>query len=243
MAAPKDHIPATTGSDAPVSTAEDISRFLGKVKAAPPVHREPGRRGRLIFAMDATLSRQPTWDQALQIQGEMFAETEAIGGLDVQLVYFRGFDECRASKWASSPKALADLMAGIECRGGSTQIGRVLSHITREAAKDHVTAGVYVGDSMEENADILCQRAGEIGLLGIPIFMFQEGRDFIAVPAYREIARLTRGAYFRFDSTSAKLLRELLAAVAIYAAGGHRALADHARRGPRTAQLLLEQMN
>jgi hypothetical protein len=242
MAAPKDHIPATTGPDAQVSKTEDVSRFLDQVSANPPAHREPGKRGRLIFAMDATLSRQPTWDRALQIQGQMFAETEAIGGLDVQLVYFRGFDECRASKWAGSPKALAGLMAGIECRGGSTQIARILSHIKREAGSGRVSAAVYVGDAMEENIDALCQKAGEIGLLGVPIFMFQEGRDFIAEPAYREIARLTRGAYFRFDSTSAKLLRELLAAVAVYAAGGRQALADHSKRRG-TAQLLLEQMS
>jgi len=192
--------------------------------------------------MDATMSREPTWDRALQIQSQMFVETEAIGGLDVQLVYFRGFDECRASKWANTPTALARLMTGIECRGGSTQIGRVLSHIKREASTGRVSAAVYVGDAMEESIDPLCQKAGEIGLLGVPIFMFQEVQDFVAEPAYRKIERLSRGAFFRFDRASAKLLRELLAAVAVYAAGGRQALADHSRHKGRTAQLLLGQL-
>jgi hypothetical protein len=243
MADPKDHMPTTTGADTAVSTSEDISAFLAKVNAIPRAPRPGGKHGRLVFAMDATMSRQPTWDRALQIQSQMFAETAAIGGLDVQLVYFRGFDECRASKWASTPMALARLMAGIECRGGSTQISRVLTHIRREAKAAQVSAAAFVGDAMEENIDELCQRAGEIGLLGVPLFMFQEGRDFLAERAYREIARLTRGAYFRFDAGSAKLLRELLAAVAVYAAGGVQALADHSRRSQGTARLLLEQLS
>jgi hypothetical protein len=242
MAAPKDHIPAPAGSDHSISKGEDISEFLAQVNAIPPARREGGQRGRLIFAMDATMSRQPTWDRALHIQSEMFAETAAIGGLDVQLVYFRGFNECRASRWAGNPAALAALMTDVECRGGNTQIARVLTHIKREADRGKVSAAVYVGDAMEENIDGLCQTAGEIGLLGVPVFMFQEGRDAITERAYREIARLTRGAYFRFDSASAKLLRELLAAVAVYAAGGRQALADHSRKAQGTAQLLLKQL-
>jgi len=35
------------------------------------------------------------WDQACRLQGEMFEATTAMGGLDVQLVFYRGFDECR----------------------------------------------------------------------------------------------------------------------------------------------------
>ena len=109
-----------------VSAAEDVSSFLEQVKRMPPAEKRAGERGRLIFAMDATMSRQPTWDRALQIQSEMFIETEKIGGLDVQLIYFRGFNECRASKWVSEPSALARMMTGVDCRGGNTQIGKVL---------------------------------------------------------------------------------------------------------------------
>jgi hypothetical protein len=243
MAAPKDHIPAKAGPDVGISASEDISAFLAKVRAMPPVRRQAGKRGRLIFAMDATLSRQPTWDRALHIQSQMFSETEAIGGLEVQLVYFRGFDECRASKWAGSPTALARLMTGIECRGGNTQISRVLTHIKHEIASGQVSAVVYVGDAMEENPDALCHQAGEIGLLGVPLFMFQEGRDFVAERTYREIALLTRGAYLRLDSDAARILRELLTAVAVYAAGGREALANHAGGSPGAAQLLLEQLS
>ena len=239
----KSNAPANTGNaQAEVSAPEDVSSFLDQVKRMPPAARRSGERGRLIFAMDATMSRQPTWDRALQIQSEMFVETERIGGLDVQLVYFRGFHECRASKWVSEPSALARMMTGVDCRGGTTQIGKVLKHIRRTASESRISAAVYVGDAMEEIVDDLCQIAGEIGLLNVPIFMFQEGNDGVTREAYREIARLTRGAYFRLDASSARQLRELLAAVAVYAAGGRDALADHSKEEGGSARLLLEQL-
>ncbi|MGE0238197.1 MAG: VWA domain-containing protein [Parvibaculaceae bacterium] len=243
MAGAKSTTPVKTGrAHTEVSAAEDVSSFLEQVKRMPPVEKPAGERGRLVFAMDATMSRQPTWDRALQIQSEMFIETEKIGGLDVQLVYFRGFNECRASKWVSEPSALARVMTGVDCRGGNTQIGKVLSHIRRAAAEGRINAAVYVGDAMEENVDHLCRMAGEIGLLNVPLFMFQEGNDGVTREAYREIARLTRGAYFSLDASSARQLRELLAAVAVYAAGGRKALADHSKEKGGTARLLLEQL-
>ena len=239
----KSNAPAKAGNaQAEVSAPEDVSSFLEQVKRMPPAERRPGERGRLIFAMDATMSRQPTWDRALQIQSEMFIETERIGGLDVQLVYFRGFNECRASKWVSEPSALARMMTGVDCRGGNTQIGKVLKHIRRAASEKRISAAVYVGDAMEEEVDRLCQIAGEIGLLNVPLFMFQEGNDGVTREAYREIARLTRGAYFRLDASSARQLRELLAAVAVYAAGGRDALADLSREKGGSARFLLEQL-
>jgi hypothetical protein len=231
--------PATKSS---VSTEQDVRSFLEKVRTMSPVERSTGKRGRLIFAMDATMSRQPTWDRALQIQAEMFLETDKVGGLDVQLVYFRGFRECRASKWVSDASALARLMTAVDCRGGNTQISRVLTHVLEEARRDRVNAVVYVGDALEENLDALCDKAGRIGLLNVPIFMFQEGSDWHVEKAYREIARLTSGAWFRLDESSARMLRDLLSAVAVYAAGGRAALANYSTSGASGARLLLERL-
>lgn len=225
----------------PQQRDEDIDSFLAQVRAMPPV-ASGGARGRLVLAMDATMSRQHSWDTALAIQGDMFAEAGRIGGLDVQLVYFRGAGECRASKWTPDTAALSRLMTGIRCRGGNTQILKVLKHLKTEAAAGRVNACVYIGDAMEENIDHLSAVAGEVGLLGVPVFMFQEGPDANAERGFREIARLTRGAYFRFGRDAAGVLRELLAAVAVYAAGGMKALSDRSARHGGPAKLLLEQM-
>lgn len=223
------------------SSRSEIDAFLKTARSMTST-RAPGTRGRLIFALDATMSRQPTWDRACELQAEMFQETAAIGGLEVQLVYFRGFGECRASRWVDDPRRLAGLMTRIDCRGGMTQIGKVLKHTRDEARRRPVQGLVYIGDAMEESVDALCATAGEIGMLGVPAFMFHEGRDTVAAGAFREVARLTKGAYCSFDSGSAKELRELLSAVAVYAAGGHAALADHGRKRGGQARLLIEQM-
>ena len=117
---------------AAASPRAEIDAFIKRARTlAPPI--EAGKHGRLIFALDATMSRQPTWDTACKLQGEMFREAAAIGGLDVQLVYFRGLNECRASRWVSDGAGLGDLMGRIDCRGGHTQIGKVLSHARAES--------------------------------------------------------------------------------------------------------------
>jgi len=225
----------------PASPRAEIDAFLAKVKTLGPA-TTGGLRGRLVFALDATMSRQPLWDTACKLQGDMFREAAAIGGLDVQLVYYRGLAECRASRFVSQAERLGELMSRIDCRGGHTQIGKVLAHARHESERQKVQALVFVGDAMEEALDDLCAAAGKLGLLGVPTFMFQEGGDPIAEQAFREIARLTRGAYCRFDPGAANQLRELLRAVAAYAAGGLRALADLSARREAGAIKLLQQM-
>lgn len=221
------------------SSGAEVEAFLQRVKSLEPAN-STGSRGRLIFAMDATMSRQPTWDMALGLQDSMFSAVKEVGGLDVQLVYFRGLGESRASPWVRDPDELGRLMTKVSCRGGHTQIGRVLSHARTESNENKVSAMVFVGDCMEENVDDLAALAGELGLLGVPVFLFQEGNDQTAQVAFQELARLTRGAYCRFDAGSAAQLRELLSAVAVYAAGGRKALENHA--GGSGTRALLEQL-
>lgn len=247
--------PASQGSDTPgavtpargaslpaESSDTDVAAFIAKMKTLAPA--TTGDRGRLLFAMDATMSRAPTWDMALSLQGEMFAAVKEVGGLDVQLIYFRGTSECRASKWVSDPDALARLMRSVACQGGLTQIGKVMSHALEESRKRRINAVVYVGDSMEENVDSLCARAGELALLGVPVFVFQEGADETAARAFREVARLTKGAFCRFDPGSARQLRDLLTAVATFAAGGRKALLALGKQSDGAgARLLLQQLN
>jgi hypothetical protein len=233
--------PASRGeTPASASPRAEIDAFLKQVRSLGPAVGAGQQRGRLIFALDATMSRQPLWDTACKLQADMFRETAAIGGLDVQLVYFRGMAECRASRWVSDARQLASLMEKMDCRGGHTQIGKVLAHARRETDQRKVQALVMVGDAMEESIDDLCAAAGALGLLGVPAFVFQEGYDPVAEQAFREIARLSKGAYSRFDPGAAHQLAELLRAVAAYAAGGTKALAN--LKANATAVKLLEQL-
>jgi len=206
-----------------------VDAFLTQVAAMPTLR--PGGRGRLIFAMDATLSRQPTWDQAMQIQGDMFLETAAIGGLDIQLLFFRGHGECFAGKWAADPATLLRQMSSVSCRGGQTQWRKVLDHAIAETRRTKVHALVMVGDVLEEAPDQILARAGDLALTGVPCFIFQEGHEPQSESLFREIARLTKGAWCRFDPASPAELRALLAGVAVYAAGGRSALLAYEDRG------------
>ena len=226
--------PAPAGGD-PVKT------FLRQVARTPPPPPGSGR-GRLVFAMDATASREPSWDRACQVQGQMFLETAALGGLDVQLVYYRGFDECRASRWVDNPGDLVRLMTGVFCLAGQTKIRRVLQHVIRETDQKRVAALVFVGDCFEENLDEVGQIAGQLGLKGVRGFLFQEGHNPEAERAFRHLARLTDGAHCRFDANSPQQLRDLLGAVAAYAAGGRQALADLSQRSSREVRLLASQV-
>jgi hypothetical protein len=231
---PNDQV--TNRGDGAVAKSE-LDRFLAEIKDLASVGG--GARGRLIFALDATASRQPTWDSACQLQAEMFREAGAIGGLEVQLVYYRGLGECRASRWFSDSGELASVMSRIVCHAGHTQIGKVLTHAKKETGLLKVSAMVFVGDALEEEADALFPIADELGRLGVRTFVFQEGDDPEVEQVFRRIAQLTNGAYCRFNSGAAHQLAELLRAVAVFAAGGMPALTA---RGDAGALKLLRQL-
>lgn len=219
------------------SGRSDIDAFLQKV-AATPVQRKAGKRGRLLFAVDATASREPTWDMACQIQSEMFTSTDDLGGLEVQLAFYRGFGEMRITSWLDSSDELIRRMQKVRCLAGRTQIRKLLRHTLKETRQRKVDALVFVGDVVEEDIDELGHQAGELGLVGTPVFVFQEGGEPVSRRAYQQIARLSGGAYCSFDAGSARQLRDLLAAVAVFSAGGRRALADLGKtRGGRALQI------
>ena len=216
-----------------------IDAFLDAARNVPAP--QSGTRGRLIFALDATMSRQPMWDLAQGLQAQMFQAAADLGGLDVQLVYYRGFNECRASAFVSGGQGLAALMSKIDVRSGVSQIVKVLRHAESEARRARIGALVFVGDAFEEKAEAAYAAAGELALAGVKAFMFQEGDDRLAARVFAEIARLTGGVYCAFDAGAADRLKALLRAAAAYAAGGRLALQAQAERDVE-ARLLLQQM-
>ena len=205
------------------SSRTEIDAFLQKVKAIPRP-RQTGKQGRVLVAIDATASREPTWDHASHIQGQMFSATEAMGGIEIKLCYYRGFDEFHHSSWHNSARTLQQDMSAVRCLAGHTQIARVLQQANREP---HLNAVVFIGDAMEEDINELRRLAGQLGLHGIPVFVFHEGHDAIARNAFQEIARLSHGACVPFDLNSADQLRGLLGAVAVFACGGYSALQNY----------------
>jgi hypothetical protein len=211
-------------------------------------------RGRLIFALDATASREAMWDMASQLQSQMFEEAAKIGGLDVQLVHYRGTDEFHHTAWLGDTQALIREMTAIRCASGATKIAQVLRHIRAENLREKVSAAVFVGDACEEMRGGLYDAAAN---LNVPLFLFQEGENLALYidprtgdvrsddppqtveNVFRELARLTNGAYGKFNVGAAKQLGELLRAVAAFAVGGIAALAN---QHTDSARKLLGQM-
>jgi hypothetical protein len=232
--APRSPSSADAPSPPEPAASADVDAFLADIAQARPRNGS----GRLVVVIDATMSREPTWDAAMAIQSEMFVAAAARGGLDVELVFFRGFKECRASGWVKDAPSLASKMSAVSCRAGLTQIGRALAHVAKRAEAVGVDAFVYIGDAFEENPDIVCDVAGRLGLRGVRGFVFHEGGDPGAGRVFREIARLSGGSYQVFDVRSPDVLKALLGAAAAYAAGGRAALEDYGRtRGGAAAEV------
>jgi hypothetical protein len=224
----------------PIVPSSATDAFLREIERLPA--RRAGTRGRLLFAMDATASREPTWDHACAIQGEMFVTADTLGGLDVRLAFYRGFDEFKVSRWTSDGRELARLMSSVRCLAGRTQIARMLRYAGEQRRDSRIDAVVFVGDCCEEDVDQVGHEAGQLGLLGLPVFVFQEGDDRIASRLFPQIAKLTRGAYSKFDRNSPDQLKRLLGAVAAYAAGGRDALLKYGKDKGGAAALLTHQL-
>jgi len=201
----------------PASHAKQVAEFLQK------------QRTEIAFVIDATASREPTWDAASQLQGEMFSEVAKLGGLEMTVIYFRGMDEVGASNSTSDAHELHHFMGRIRCEGGYTKYARAFERVRQEHQRAPFTAVIAIGDMLEEEPRTLYDA---VAGLGVPLFAFQEGHDFQQREtlrlreAFQELARLTKGAYHAFDAGSIAQLRELLQAVARFAVGGLTALED-----------------
>jgi len=219
------------------SSRGEVNAFLRRVATTPSTGG-----GRLLFALDATASREPTWDRASHLQAEMFQVAAALGGLAIQVAWYRGFLEFEASPWCTSSAPLLERMTAVRCAAGQTQVGRVLEYALAEHGRGSVSALVFVGDCVEESPDPLYRSAGQLRLLGVPAFMFLEGGDPRATQVFTEVARLSGGAFSPFDAGSAAQLRALLTAVAVYASGGRKALEAHGQARGGQAMRLLKQL-
>jgi hypothetical protein len=217
----------------------EVAAFLERLAAVPAVRVGTARRPRLLLAFDATASREATWGRAQDLTAAILAEgLRAGGGLDVSLCYFRGPTEMAATPFLSSGEELGRRLQGIRCRGGHTQIARVLAHALDRHAEAPLSALVLVGDACEEPLDLISAGAGALGLRGLRTFALQEGDDPEAARAFAALARLTGGAHVPFDAASPEVLRRLLEGIAAWSAGGVSRLARLAQASPEAARLL-----
>ncbi|MDC0074244.1 VWA domain-containing protein [Alphaproteobacteria bacterium] len=206
---------------------KEVDKFISKLDLTPV--KKSSNKSRLFFGLDATASREHTWDAASHIQVNMFDVVSKLGGINIQVGCYRGYKEFLVSNWASHSSELISFMTKISCRSGHTQINRILSHILKESANNKVNASIFIGDSIEENPSEILKIGGKLSLLGIPLFIFQEGNNPLATEVFVSLAKITRGAHCNFDNNSPERLEKLLEAVAIYASGGKEAIKRFSR--------------
>ena len=231
-----------TGSDVDhlvgPSHQRSVDQFVAEVARTRPVGARTTQR--LVFALDATASRQATWDLACELHAELFTEAASLGNIAIQLCYYRGIKEFVATPWTTEPTRLEHSMRAVSCRGGRTQIARLLSHAAREAAQLPLRTLVFIGDCFEEDETEVLELAGQLAIRKLPVFIFQERGDRRATRIFRSIAALTHGAHVPFDSNSPDQLKRLLAAIARYTTGGRAALEDYSRRNSQARALLTQ---
>jgi hypothetical protein len=199
----------------PAQPSKRVTDFLEKVRSS--------QRGRIAFVIDATGSRERTWDASAQLQADMFTEAGQLGGLEMQVICFRDLDKVEASNWTIDARELQHWMRRIRCETGPTKYVRALARVRQEHQQTPINAVIVIGDMLEEEPQALFDA---VGGLGVPCFCFQEGDDLALREAFQAVAHLTKGAYCAFNTNAIAQLRELLRAVAAFAVGGLTALAD-----------------
>lgn len=200
-------------------------------------------RPRLLFAMDATASREGAWNVAKEITGTMF---EAVpGALDVALAWHSGGRLQQVTPFSPDTRSFLEKVHAVRCVAGGTALKEILARATSTV---RLKALIYIGDCFEENASEALELAKQLKLRGVRCFLFHDRSSMVqgydvdtASKVFGEIARITGGALLPFDESAPELVKQLLEAIAYYAAQGMKALQAKSKTLP-AARLLLEQM-
>jgi hypothetical protein len=195
----------------------------------------PGRP-RLIFGFDATASREPAWAMARQVTDALVRALP--GELDVALAVHGGSRLHTFTPFTANPNTLRDRAASISCIPGRTQL---LSILSRSFAAPGVRVVIYIGDVYEESPGRGRQIADAMGRAGIKLIVLHDVADWTArrdAELFLDLARRTGGCVLPFDANAPIRLRELLAAVAVYAVGGEALLEEKRDQLPGAAILL-----
>jgi hypothetical protein len=205
----------------------------------PGVPATTSDRPRLIFGFDATASREPAWATARTVTDALVKALP--GELDVALAVHGGSMLHTFTEFTADPNRLRDRAAGIRCLAGMT---RLLPILSRALSNPGVRVVTYIGDVFEESPVRGRKLADEMGLRGIKLIVLHDTSDWNAkrdAEVFLDLARRTGGCVLPFDANAPARLRELLAAVAVYAVGGSDLLEEKRDELPG-AVLLLEHL-
>jgi hypothetical protein len=180
------------------------------------------KRGvRIGFLVDATASRENTWEQAQTIQAKMFRSASGLRALKLRLVYFGG-NRLTKLNWNDNARNIAAHMAEVRCHSGLTQIIPGLQAFIDEKPENRADAIILIGDCFEEDAATAAKTAALLKAKGIKVFSFIEGEDWTAHSVFKTLATVTGGKFAKFGNELP--LDDLCEGVALMTSGGEKAL-------------------
>jgi hypothetical protein len=241
-----DPVPEVPAGEAPASALASLLERLREL-VAPLIALLPGAgrsevpatmptRPRLVFGFDATASREPAWETARKVTDSLFRALP--GELDVALAVHGGSLLHTFTDFTANPAMLRDRAAAIRCISGRTQMLPILS---RALVAPSVRVVTYIGDVFEESSAKGRKLADAMGARGIRLIVLHDVADWLArrdAEVFQDLAWRTGGCVLPFDANAPDRLRELLAAVAVYAVGGTDLLEEKRADLPGAALLL-----
>jgi hypothetical protein len=194
----------------------------------------------LVFAVDATASREPAWAAARQVTDALVKALP--GALDVALAVHGGSRVHTFTAFTSDANTLRDRAAGVACQAGVTRLLPILSASLKQPG---VRVVIYVGDVFEESVIQGRRLADAMGAQGTRLIVLHDTADPAArrdADVFWDFAKRTGGCVLPFDASASGRLRDLLSAVAVYAVGGEKLLRERRHDLPG-AIALLEHLN
>lgn len=226
------------------------SKALDRIRAATPARPlaeglrradlltaaiAPQLRPRLVFAFDATASREPAWDTAREVTDALF--TALPGELDVALAVHGGGQVHTFTDFSPDVHLFRDQAASVRCQAGSTALVSLMEKVRMHAG---VKVLLYIGDCFEEVPSAALEQADALRLRGVRTILFHDAStgDPTARAVFEEIARRTGGVCLDFHDSNPADLRDILEAVAVLAYGGIKLLEQKKGLLPGARRLL-----
>ncbi len=189
----------------------------------------------ICFVIDATGSRQHSWQQAQRTQAEMFDAVKSAGNLKLSIVCHRGNRVSDLGTFATPADAKRS-MAAVSCEAGNTEI---IGSLKAAMGKKPSTI-IMIGDCFEENFGDLQQVCSKLAAEQIRVYAFVEGNDPNGQHAYKMAADLTGGIFQPFGSGLD--LSDLCVAAAVFDVGGQQAFDKLIASGHAGAKALEHQV-
>src|SRR5271165_2696119 len=225
---------AATAVTAAASTAAALLSAQERVE--PPTETAAPSRPRLVFAVDATASREPAWAAARRVTDALVKALP--GELDVALAVHGGSRVHTFTAFTNDARTLRDRAAGVSCQAGMTRLLPILATTLKQQS---VRVVIYIGDVFEESLPHGRDLADSLGARGTKLIVLHDTSDNGArrdAEIFWDLAKRTGGCVLPFNANTPDRLRDILSAVAVYAVGGEKLLRERRHALPGAVALL-----